>query len=119
MLKALEGEGVPYIVYVNKIDTFGGHVRDWKRQRCNGGHQHVPKRIVGDFCGVRSGRQPCLRRFRQLLPGSEIFQEHISQRAQITWFAFDQESRRLRLQRPRLRILRPRRNPASGCRRSR
>ena len=26
--KALEGEGVPYIVYVNKIDTFGGHVRD-------------------------------------------------------------------------------------------
>ena len=28
VLKALEGEGVPYIVFVNKIDTYGGHVRD-------------------------------------------------------------------------------------------
>lgn len=28
VLKALEGEGVPYIVFINKIDTFAGHVRD-------------------------------------------------------------------------------------------
>ena len=28
VLKALESEGVPYIVFVNKIDTYGGHVRD-------------------------------------------------------------------------------------------
>ena len=28
VIKALESEGVPYLVFVNKIDTFAGHVRD-------------------------------------------------------------------------------------------